>query len=363
MMIANQPYNDLPFLPPNIELETKPILKLCIEARTALGALQQAGALIPNQTMLINVIPLLEAQGSSEIENIVTTTDKLFQYADNMETADQATKEALRYRTALYQGVTAIKERPLSDNTAIMICQVIKGVDLGIRQTEVVLKDGFGEVVYTPPSGKITIERLLQNWTQFLHEDDDLDPLVKMAVLHYQFEAIHPFVDGNGRTGRILNILYLIDKGLLNLPILYLSRYIIEHKASYYQGVKGVTQYGDWQTWLTYMLTAIKETSEWTTAKILAIKQLHEYTAEYVKQHASKVYSRELIDVIFEQPYCRIANLVDKQIAKRQTASNYLKTLVEIGVLEQTQAGKEILFINPKLMQLLQSRDNMISEV
>lgn len=361
-MIPNQPYNDLPLLPPNIELETKNILKLCIEARTALGALQQAGALIPNQTMLINVIPLLEAQGSSAIENIVTTTDKLFQYADNIDTADQTTKEALRYRTALYQGVTAIKNRPLTDNTAVMICRVITGIDLNIRKSEVVLKNSIGAVVYTPPTGQITIEKLLQNWTQFLHQDDDLDPLVKMAVLHYQFEAIHPFLDGNGRTGRILNILYLIEQGLLDLPILYLSRYIIENKAEYYQGLRNVTLHQDWQSWIMYMLTAIKETSEWTTHKILAIKHLHECTARYVKKQASKIYSHELINVIFEQPYCRISNLVDKQIAKRQTASNYLKELVDIGVLEQIQAGKELLFINPKLMQLLQNHEHIFDD-
>lgn len=176
-----------------------------------------------------------------------------------------------------------------------------------------------------------------------------------MAIAHYQFEAIHPFFDGNGRTGRIINILYLIDKGLLQLPILYLSRYIINHKAGYYDALLNVTVKGDWQTWVIYMLNAVKETSDWTTAKILNIKQLHHDTGEIIKANAPKVYSRELLDTIFEMPYCRIANLVQKELGTRQTASSYLKKLCEIGVLETITAGNEKIFINPKLMTLLQA--------
>lgn len=355
---ANQPYNDLPLLPPSQDVETKAILKLCVEARASLAGLRQAGELIPNQAMLINIIPLLEAQGSSEIENIVTTTDKLFQYAYDDSHSDHATKEALRYRTALYQGIQAIKTRPLTANTALDVCQTIKGVTLGVRTGNVELRNHLGQTTYTPPNDTATIHALLANWEQFLHTDDDLDPLVKMAIAHYQFEAIHPYFDGNGRTGRVINILYLIDKGLLDLPILYLSRYIIQNKAGYYQGLLGVTERSDWQTWLSYMLTAIKDTSEWTTAKILAIKELHQHTAHLIKDKAGQIYSRELVDLIFEQPYCRIGNVVDKGIAKRQTASNYLSKLVDIGILQEVRAGKEKLFINPALMSLLQSHDN-----
>lgn len=357
---ADKPYNDLPPLPPLQDVETKAILKLVIQARASLAQLKQAGELIPNQTMLINIIPLLEAQGSSEIENIVTTTDKLFQYAyDDNVVADHATKEALRYRTALYQGIQAIKTRPLTAQTALDVCQTIKGVSFGIRTGNVQLQNSMGQVIYTPPDDHATIIALLNNWERFLHVDDDLDPLVKLAILHYQFEAIHPYFDGNGRTGRIINILFLIEKGLLDLPILYLSRYILSNKTGYYRGLLGVTEYGDWQTWVSYILNAITETSQWTTAKILVIKELHANTAERIKQHAPKVYSRELVDVIFEQPYCRITNLVERGIAKRQTASNYLATLVEIGVLNEVQAGKEKLFINPSLMNLLYSKDNI----
>lgn len=358
-MNFDKAYNDLPRLPPTCELETKPVLKRCIEARAALAALKQAGELIPNQTMLINTLPMLEAQGSSEIENIVTTTDSLFRYAHDDSHSDHATKEALRYRSALYDGIQAIKTRPLTAQTALSICQTIKGTNLSIRTTGgTKLMNAYGETIYTPPDDAAAIADLLTNWEQFLHADDELDPLVKMAVAHYQFEAIHPFTDGNGRTGRIINILYLVDRGLLDLPILYLSRYIIDNKAGYYNGLFGVTAHNDWQTWLMYMLTAVRDTAEWTTAKILAIKQLHAATAEQIK--ASKIYSRELVDAIFEMPYCRITNLVDKGIAKRQTASIYLGKLVELGVLQEQQAGKEKLFINPRLMQLLQSRENVV---
>lgn len=357
---ANTPYNHLPPLPPLADIETKAVLKLCVEARASLAGLKQAGALIPNQAMLINTIPLLEAQGSSEIENIITTTDKLFQYAYDDNAPDHATKEALRYRTALYDGILAIKNRPLTAQTALQICRTIKGVHLDIRTySGTKLQNRLGQTIYTPPDDPQQIKALLANWEIFLHADDELDPLVKMAVAHYQFEAIHPFFDGNGRTGRVLNILYLIEKGLLDSPILYLSRYIIQNKAGYYHGLIDVTTHQDWQSWLMYMLTAIKQTSDWTTAKILAIKDLYQVTAKTIQEQAPKIYSRELVDVIFEMPYCRIANLVDKGIAKRQTASSYLSKLVEIGILSERQVGKEKLFINPKLMDLLQSPDNL----
>lgn len=353
---AEEPYNDLPYLPPNHELETKPVLKLCIEARTALAGLKQAGKLIPNQAMLINIIPMLEAQGSSEIENIVTTKDKLFQYAYDDNVADHATKEALRYRTALYNGINAIRNRPLTSLTALQVCQTIKGTNLNIRNNKgTILQNSFGEVIYTPPDNPKSIQDLLDNWERFLHSDDDLDPLVKMAVAHYQFEAIHPFFDGNGRTGRVINILYLIEKQLLDLPILYLSRYIINNKAGYYNGLKGVTERQDWETWLIYMLNAIRETSEWTTDKILAIKELHANTSLLIKEKTNNIYSHELVNIIFEMPYCRISNLVNRDIAKRQTASSYLKTLVDIGILTDKKVGKEKLFINQNLMNLLHS--------
>ena len=359
---ADVPYNSLPTLPPAADLESKAVLKACISARAALAELKQAAELIPNQTMLINTIPLLEAKDSSEIENIVTTTDRLFQHAQGhllgSTLADPATKEALRYRSALHRGYLSLKDRPLCTATAVDICRTIKGVDLDIRRTPgtQLANDRTGEVIYTPPEGEDRLRDLLADWERFLHNEDTLDPLVRMAVGHYQFEAIHPFIDGNGRAGRVLNILYLIQQDLLGLPILYLSRHIIAHKADYYRLLLDVTRSHAWQPWLLFMLQAVEATSKWTSAKIAGIRSLAEHTTEHVRKRLPKIYSRELVDVIFEQPYCRIANLVDKGIAQRQAASRYLKDLVALGVLREMQLGKEKLFIHPKLMQLL-SRD------
>jgi Fic family protein len=353
---SDLPYNQLPPLPPTVDLETKAVLKQCINARTALAELKQAVQLIPNQAMLINILPLLEAKDSSEIENIVTTTDRLFQFADGSEShADPATKEALRYRTALHHGFRSLKQRPLCTATAVDICRTIKATGIDIRRTlgTQLINDRTGEIIFTPPEGEAHLRDLLANWERFLHNETGLDPLVRMAVGHYQFEAIHPFADGNGRTGRVLNILFLIQEDLLTLPILYLSRHIIAHKADYYWLLLDTTRTQEWEPWLIFMLQAVEQTARWTTAKIAAIRDLAEHTADHVRQQLPKIYSRELVDIIFEQPYCRIGNLVDKQIAQRQAASRYLKDLVGIGVLRETQVGKEKLFIHPKLMELL----------
>lgn len=353
------PYNTLPLLPPSQEIETRAVLKRCITARAALAELKQAAELIPNQDMLINTLPLLEAKDSSEIENIVTSTDKLFQFAQSDSQADPATKEALRYRTALYRGFRSLAERPLCTATAIEVCRRTKGVAMDIRRSPGtrLANDRTGETIYTPPEGENLLRDLLSNWEKFLHYEEDIDPLVRMAVAHYQFEAIHPFTDGNGRTGRVINILYLIQQDLLGLPILYLSRHIIAHKADYYRLLLDVTRHGAWEPWILFMLQAVEETARWTTAKIAAIRSLAEHTAHYIREKQAKIYSRELVDVIFEQPYCRISNLVDKKIAQRQAASGYLKELVSIGVLRELQVGREKLFTHPKLMQLL-TRDN-----
>ena len=357
------PHNQLPALPPARELESRAVLKACIEARAALAELKQAAELIPNQAMLINTIPLLEAKDSSEIENIVTTTDQLFQYAQSpaqgQDHADPATKEALRYRTALHRGYQSLKDRPLCTATAVDVCRTLKGVDMDIRRTPgtQLINDRTGEVIYTPPEGEARLRDMLANWERFLHNQTELDPLIRMAVGHYQFEAIHPFTDGNGRTGRVINILYLIQEELLNLPILYLSRHVIAHKADYYGLLLGVTRDQAWEPWLQFMLQAVAETSKWTTGKIAAIRKLAEHTTEHVRARLPKIYTRELVDVIFEQPYCRIGNLVDKGIAQRQAASRYLHDLADLGVLREMPFGKEKLFIHPKLMQLL-SRDN-----
>jgi len=360
---AEKPYNRLPPLPPAADFENRAVLKACITARAALAELKQAADLIPNQAMLINTIPLLEAKDSSEIENIVTTTDRLFQHAQLEHQADPATKEALRYRSALHKGFQSLKDRPLCTATAVEICRTLKGADLDIRKTPgtQLINDRTGEVIYTPPEGESTLRDMLANWERFIHNQDDVDPLVRMAVGHYQFEAIHPFVDGNGRTGRVINILYLIQQDLLQLPILYLSRHIIANKSDYYKLLLNVTCDGAWEPWILFMLKAVEETSRWTTQKIAAIRNLSEHTTEFVRLSVPKIYTRELVDVIFEQPYCRISDLVNKGVAKRQAASKYLKEMVALGVLVEQSVGKEKLFIHPKLMKLLSHDGNQFA--
>lgn len=352
------PYNGLPLLPPNSALETTAVLKLCIEARASLAELKQAAELIPNQAVLINTLPLLEAQASSEIENIVTTTDQLFQFRELDDNADAATKEALRYSRSLLEGFRSLLQRPLTTRTTEEICTQIKGVEMQIRRVPgTALARQTGEIIYTPPVGEDLLRSLLANWERFIHEAVHLDPLVRMAVAHYQFEAIHPFTDGNGRTGRILNSLYLISQDLLTLPILYLSRYIIQHKTDYYRLLLDVTRNAAWEEWVMFMLKGVHETSMWTVAKIVALRRLQAETVEYVRKAAPQIYSHELVNLIFEMPYCRIQNLTEREIAVRQTASKYLKELVKIGILVERPFGREKLFIHPKLMTLL-TRDS-----
>ena len=360
---ADTPYNQLPLLPPlNEHIETLAILRACIKARAALAELKQAGELLPNQGLLINLLPLLEAKDSSEIENIVTTTDKLFQFSDDEHNADPATKEALRYRRALRESFIDLKRRPLCTNTAIEVCSVLKGSRMDIRHTSgtTIGNQDTGETVYTPPVGESAICDFLGNWEQFIHAEDELDPLIKMAISHYQFEAIHPFFDGNGRTGRILNVLYLINTELLTLPILYLSRYIVQNKTDYYRLLNEVTSAGNWEEWILYVLKGVEQTSCWTHQKIIAIRELMENTTAYIKQELPKIYSHELVQVLFEQPYCRISNLTDKNIVQRQTASSYLKQLADIGVVIEVTTGKEKLFVHTKLMRLMAHDSNKI---
>jgi len=357
----SKPYNELPLLPPPLEnIETAAILKKCINARVALAELRQAAELIPNAAVLVNALPLLEAQASSEIENIVTTTDKLLEHMDMPEhRADPATKEALRYRRALFEGVRKVQNGQLTIETAIDVCRTIKDEALEIRSKRgTTLRNNVtGAVVYTPPEGQALIRQKLENWQEFLTAANDLDPLIRVAVQHYQFEAIHPFTDGNGRTGRILNLLFLVEQELLELPILYLSRAIIGRKADYYRLLLAVTTHDAWEDWILYMLRAADETARWTTERIRAIRQLMQETAEYVQAEAYGAYSRELVELIFVQPYCRIKNLVEAGIAQRQTAAVYLKQLTKAGVLEEVKAGREKLFINPRLMRLLTAEE------
>jgi Fic family protein len=214
-------------------------------------------------------------------------------------------------------------------------------------------------VIYTPPEGQKLLIDKLDNWADFMHNDTDIDPLVRLAVQHYQFEAIHPFADGNGRTGRILNILFLVEHGLLDSPILYLSRYIISNKAAYYRLLQNVTREQGWTPWVNFILEGIEETCIWTTDKIKAIRELMEHTAEFVQYKMPKTYTWELVELLFKQPYCRIGNLVDAEIAKRQTASVYLNQLCDAGVLKEIKSGRENIFIHPKYIELLTGEENV----
>ncbi len=356
----DRPYNALPDLPPSIDVETKAVLKRCIGARAAIAELRQAAELIPNQSVLIGTLPLLEAGASSEIENVVTTTDELFRHVNDEAHADAATKEALRYSRALFEGYRALATHPLTTRTAEVVCSRIKGVEMTVRRLPgTALRNAVtNEAVYTPPEGETLLREKLANWERFMHEATHLDPLVRMAIGHYQFEAIHPFTDGNGRTGRVLNSLFMIEQDLLTLPILYLSRYINNNRSDYYRLLLRITSDQDWEAWLLYIIGGIEETARWTTAKIAAIRALQAHTADYVRHALPKIYSHELVALIFELPYCRISNVTERGIAKRQTASVYLKHLVSAGVLTEGSVTKEKLFIHPKLMLLLTAERN-----
>ncbi len=357
----HQPYNALPGLPPGVDLETKPILKACVRAQAKLAALKEAAALIPNQDVLINSIPLREAKDSSAIENIVTTNDKLFRFANaDTNQADFATKETLRYRTALLKGYESLKGgRPLTTKTAVEVCRAIKDVDLDIRRTSGTnLKNQSGRVIYTPPEGEDVLRDKMTDWERFIHDDSDLDPLIKMAIVHYQFEAIHPFPDGNGRTGRVLNILFLIEKGLLDLPILYLSRFINDRRGDYYKLLLEVTTEQAWEPWILYMLAAVEEMATWTRGKIWAIKTLMADSVRYVQTALPKIYKRELVELLFVQPYVRIDDLVQAGLGTRKTASLHLNQLIAAGVLRAEKDGRDKLFINTRFFDLLMNDSN-----
>lgn len=352
-----QPYNDLPLLPPAGELETRAVLKKCVAANRALAELKGAGDLIPNQAILINAIPLQEAKLSSEIENIVTTQDALFQAAiDEGRNTDFATKEVLRYRTALRHGSEALKREPLRVELLKELCGILRDERVNFRADNNVYVGNptSKTITYTPPTGGRVVLEKLRNLEEFLLGEDELDPLVRMAVTHYQFEAIHPFTDGNGRTGRILNILFLLHSGLLRIPVLYLSRHLIQNKLEYYRLLRGVTERAHWEDWLLFMLAAVEETAEWTTGRIVAIRDLFDQTlARCRAKLPSKVYSKELVELVFTQPYCKIQFLVEAGIAKRQTASEYLRELEKIGVLIAEKQGREVLYKHPALLAVL----------
>lgn len=358
MLQPDIPYNDLPLLPPAKDLESIAVLKKTVSATRALARLKGVGRNIPNQSILVNAISLQEAKLSSEIENIFTTNDELYQ-AFNTEDAstNPHTKEVLRYQEALWYGYNTLKDKPvLTTNLFIRLAQLIKENQAAIRTTPGtrIIRDD-GQVVYTPPEGETTLRNLLHNLEIYIHQSDDVDPLIKLGVIHYQFEAIHPFSDGNGRTGRIINILYLVQQGLIDLPIMYLSKYMIEHKSEYYRLLKGVTEEGNWESWILYVLDAVEKMADYTHDKIESIYQLMERTAVEIQQVLPHLYSKELVELIFFKPFCKIKFLEEAGIAKRKTASNYLHEMEEKGILQSKRVGKEKLFINTHFYDVLKS--------
>jgi Fic family protein len=300
-----------------------------------------------------------EAKASSEIENIVTTNDKLFMaLSANDRQTDPQTKEVLRYRQALWKGVSSLEQEDLGPELFITLMQTIKESGAGIRDDSgtVIANPKTRKIIYWPPEGEELIQGLLENLATYIQTEDNVDPLIKMAVIHYQFEAIHPFEDGNGRTGRILNILYLIRQKLLHQPVLYLSDHIIANKPDYYRLLRDVTEKEAWEPWILFVLEAVQITSKKTMARIEAIQQLLEETiAEAKSVLPDRVYSKELIELLFEQPYCKVKFLVDRNLAKRQTAAEYLKELESAGFLKSKQVGREVLYLNVRLYDLLSS--------
>ncbi len=357
---ASAPYNDLPNLPPAAEVETVKILKLTTEARVSLAAMNEAARSMTNASVLINAIPLLEAQASSEIENIVTTTDELFMHALDESSANPATREALRYRTALFEGFRMVAERGvITTNTAREVCSIIKmhTMDLRTAAGTYIGNPITHTAIYTPPEGYDVIDAKLGDWEFFVNAAKGYDPLVRMAIAHYQFEAIHPFEDGNGRTGRVLNVLMLVAANLLDSPVLYLSRFIIENKNDYYERLLAVTEEGAWTDWVEYMLEGVRQTADSTLSKIKAIRELEGEMKREISEAIAGGGPLGLLDVLFEQPYCRISNVMKACNVSRPTATKWLTALLDAGVLMDYKAGRERIFINTRFMDLL-IRDN-----
>ncbi|TMI86767.1 MAG: Fic family protein [Bacteroidetes bacterium] len=350
-------YNTLPDLPPGGEIETKTILKKIISASRALSELKGAIKNLPNPMLFIDTIHLQEAQASSAIENIITTQDELFQASITDKKAENAaTKEVIHYKDALWHGVKQIEKKPvLTTNLFIAIMRIIKENDSGIRNLlGTQLKNpSTGKVVYTPPEGEKIIRDKLKALEVFINTDDDIDPLVKLALIHYQFEAIHPFFDGNGRTGRIILLLYLKLSGLMDIPALYLSNYILKNRNDYYTRLRNVTEKGEWQSWILYMLDMIEISSEAGKQRIAKIEKLMDSMAKDIQKQLPRVYSRDLVEELFRLPYTKRNNIAAAGIGNVKTSGNYLMSLEEKGFLKSVVVGKEKLYLNYKLMEIL----------
>jgi Fic family protein len=358
-----KPYNQLPDLPPREQVETPAVLKRCIAARAALAELKGLCESIPNPDVLIRCIGLQEARASSEIENVLTTTDEMYRALANSITAtDVATKEVLRYYEAMNTAMHHLQKRAiLSTNLFCEIASKIKQSDMAIRKlpgTRIV--SGAGRTIYTPPEGEEVIRLKLANFEHFINTQSAMDPLVKLAIMHYQFEAIHPFIDGNGRTGRILNILYLVQQGLLDFPILYLSQFFIERRSEYYGGLRGITENKKWEPWILYVLEGIELTAQNTKNKVVSIRKSMDTIYEQLKRSTKKYATKDLVELLYYQPYCKIKFLQEHFRVTRQTAATYLHEMEDMGILSCVKLGSETYYINKALLNILRLMKNLI---
>ena len=352
--------NSLPLLPRDIgDIETKAILKKLTKAHQALAELKGVVNSIPNQGILISTLALQEAKDSSEIENIITTQDDLYR-SDRQakQFVTVAAKEVHNYAAALRDGFEQVKTSGLLIERQILEIQAtIEENDAGFRRLPgtALKNEATGEVVYTPPQSYEEIKILMANLEQFINDEDfcDLDPLTKMAIIHHQFESIHPFYDGNGRTGRIINVLYLVKQNLLNIPVLYLSRYINQNKAKYYELLQSTRTTGNWEAWVMYMLEAVEQTSRQTIELTKEIKHLMVFFKQTMRTELPKIYSQDLLNNLFYHPYTKIEFVVDELRIGRKTASKYLESLVEVGLLSKHRIAKENYYLNDRLFALL----------
>jgi Fic family protein len=345
-------------LPPDVELETPEVLKKALQAQRYLAELKGISQTMPNHVILLNTLPIQEARDSSEIENIVTTSDALYKAGvESDRKIDQATKEVRRYSEAMIKGYMQVqKEGLLTTRHILSIQQVLEDNEAGIRKLPgtKLSNPATGEIVFVPPQNREAIEAALKNLEQYMNDDSfsPVHPLIKMAVIHVQFESIHPFYDGNGRTGRIINMLYLVQKKLLNLPVLYLSRYIVQNKPEYYRLLQRVRTHNDWNSWVLYMLEGVAQTSRQTITVITGIRDLMMNYKHQIRKDYS-FYSQDLINHLFKHPYSKINYLKKDLKVTRQTASKYLDELAEGGLLEKVKQGRDNYYINNALLKLL----------
>lgn len=346
-------------LPVQQDLETKAVLKKLAQAHRALAELKGIITSIPNQSILLETLTLREARESSAIENIISTFDEVYQ--SNLFSnifASPAAKEVHQYAAALKKGFQLVKQHHLLTNNHILqIQEVVEQNRAGFRKLPgtKLMNDITGEVVYTPPQNFDTIISLMNNLEMFINDDSmmEADPLVKMAIIHHQFESIHPFYDGNGRTGRIINILYLVKKGLLHLPVLYLSQYIIKHKSDYYRLLQEVRDEDKWEEWILFILDGIEKTAVASVTLITSIKELMQHYKQQIRNNHPKLYSQDLLNNLFKYPYTKIEFLQNDLQVSRSTAIRYLDTLVEAGFLTKHKVGRDNFFLNAKLLRLL----------